>query len=146
MTARGVVKRTTRYTLVGVLCAATYNAVMIFGSKVGANYISLIVLSYFIVTPIGYLLHARFTFGVSRSWRDFSRFASAVAASFPIVFIVMVVLVSGLHLAISVAAPTATGIMYLWNYASSHWALRVPLFGKKWRPTNAPASCEKDIT
>src|SRR5436305_10683585 len=120
MTANGAVKRTTRYTLVAGVCAATYNAIMIFGSRAGGDYVSLSVLAYFVVTPIGYLLHARFTFGIRLSWHDFARFASSVAASFPIYFVVMAGLCSGLHLTVPVAAPIATVVMYLWNYASSH--------------------------
>jgi putative flippase GtrA len=124
MSVYGAVERTTRYTLVGAVCAATYNAIMIFGNWLGGNYVSLSVLAYFAVTPIGYLLHARFTFGVGRSWRDFARFASGIAASFPIYLLVMAGLCSGLHLSIPIAAPMATVAMYIWNYVSSHWALR----------------------
>ncbi|HEX3430253.1 MAG TPA: GtrA family protein [Rhizomicrobium sp.] len=121
---RGTLNRTTRYTLVGGLCAAIHNGIMIFGSREGGDYVSLSVLAFLVVTPIGYLLHARFTFGTPRSWQDFARFASSIAASFPIYFGVMAVLCSGLHLIIPVAAPIATIAMYLWNYGSAHWALR----------------------
>lgn len=124
MMTHGAVKRTTRYTLVGAICAATYNAIMIVGSRAGGDYVSLSFLAYLVVTPIGYLLHARLTFGVRLAWRDFARFALGIAAGFPVYFVVMAVLCSGLHLPVSVAAPTATVVMYLWNYASSHWALR----------------------
>ena len=127
MTVHSTVKRTTRYTVVGAICAATYNAIMIFGSAAGGDYVSLSVLSYLVLTPIGYLLHARFTFGTRRSWQDFARFASCSAASFPIYFVVMAGLCSGLHLSVPIAAPVTTVAMYLWNYTSSHWALRSPL-------------------
>jgi len=123
MTTNSAVKRTTRFTLVGAVCAAMYNAIMIFGSKLGGGYISLSLLAFVIVTPIGYLLHARLTFGIRRSWRDFGRFASGAAASFPVYFILMIGLCSGLRLTVSVAAPMATVAMYIWNYVSTHWAL-----------------------
>jgi putative flippase GtrA len=145
MTADGVVKRTTRYTLVGAVCAATYNAIMIFGSRVGGDYVSLSVLAYFVVTPIGYLLHARFTFGIRRSWQDFARFASGIAASFPIYFVVIVGLCSGLHLTVPVAAPIATVTMFIWNYASAHWALGSWLpFGQKSRRTGVAEPMKKE--
>ena len=113
----------------------------------GADYISLSVLAYLVATPIAYALHTRFTFAIRRSWQDFARFASSVAASFPINFVVITGLCSGLHLSVPVAAPITTVVMYLWNYASTHWALRSWLpFGKESRNTHVPATFEsKDL-
>lgn len=130
--AHGAVGRTTRYTLVGAACAAIYNAVMILGGCAGGGYVRLSLLAFVIVTPIGYLLHARFTFGVRRSWHDFLRFTWGLATGFPVYFLVMAGLCSGLHLAVAVAAPIATVAMYGWNYASAHWALHCGLpFGRR---------------
>ena len=124
MTNQSTAGRTARYTLVGGICAVSYNAIMIFGSKAGGDYVSLSVLAYLVVVPVGYLLHARFTFRTRLSWQEFVRFALAVAASFPVYFCVIAALCSGLRLNIAVAAPLATIAMYCWNYASTHWALR----------------------
>jgi putative flippase GtrA len=110
---------------------------MILGGMAGGDYVSLSILAFLVVTPIGYLLHSRFTFGIHRSWQDFARFASAIAASFPIYFVVMAGLCSGLHLTVPIAAPIATIAMFIWNYASAHWALRKwSLFGQNCRRAN----------
>jgi putative flippase GtrA len=147
MTGDSAVRRTTRYTLVGAACAVTYNAIMIAGSRLGANYISLFVLAYLVMTPTAYALHTRFTFAIRRSWQDFARFSASVAASFPINFVVITGLCSGLHLSMTVAAPVTTVVMYLWNYASTHWALyRWVPFARKSRGTRFAALFEhKDV-
>lgn len=147
MKGDGTIGRTTRYTLVGAACAVTYNVIMIAGSRSGADYISLTVLAYLVMTPMAYALHTRFTFAIRRSWQDFTRFAAGVAASIPINFIMIATLCSGLHLSVAVAAPVTTVVMFLWNYASTHWALRSWLpFGKKSRNTYVAATFEsKDM-
>ena len=131
MTAYGAVARTTRYTLIGAFCAAFNNTVIILGSWAGHNYVPLSCLAFVIVTPIGYLLHTRFTFGVRRSWHDFVRFAWGGATGFPVYFLVMAGFCSGLHAPVAVATPVATVTLYIWNYALAHWALRSRLpFGQ----------------
>jgi len=122
-----VMGRTTRYTLVGAVCAVASNVVMILGSLAGSNYISLSIIIYLVVTPFGYLLHARFTFGTNRSWRDFFRFIAGVASGVPVYFSLMALFCSGLHLPIAVASLVTTAVLYAWNYASAHWALRCRL-------------------
>jgi len=121
------VDRTTRYTVVGAICALMHNAVMIVGGCAGGHYLPLSLLAFCIVTPMGYLLHCRLTFRVSPFWPDFVRFASGMATGFPLYFLVMAVLCSGLHLAVAFAAPITTVALYFWNYASAHWALRCRL-------------------
>ncbi|HUN40409.1 MAG TPA: GtrA family protein [Acetobacteraceae bacterium] len=128
----GAVERTTRYTLVGAICAIFSNAVIILGSWMGGDYITLSILAFLIVTPCGYLMHTRFTFGVGRSWQEFIRFASGVAATLPLYFLLMGILCSGLHLPVAMGAPVTTVALYIWNYISAHWALRSRLpFGRQ---------------
>ena len=124
MIAGPLVEQTTRYTVVGAICAAVQNAVMIAGGLAGGHYVPLAVLAYAIATPLGYLLHCQFTFRVAPALPGFVRFASGVAAGFPVYFLVMAALCSGLHLPVAAAAPIATVALYLWNYASAHWAVR----------------------
>jgi len=134
--ARAAVERTTRYTLVGAVCALASNVMIILGSWMGGDYITLSILAFIIVTPCGYLMHARFTFGVARSWHEFIRFSSGVAASLPLYFLMMAILCSGLRLPVAVAVPVTTVALYIWNYLAAHWALRSRLpFGRQ-RPAS----------
>jgi len=121
---RSVAGRTARYTVIGAICAVAHNAVMILGGWAGGHYIPLSLLSFGCVTPLGYVLHARFTFKTPLSLYNFFRFASGVAAGFPLYFVIMATLCSGLDMAVVFAAPVTTVTLYLWNYASAHWALR----------------------
>ncbi|WP_426169857.1 GtrA family protein [Sandarakinorhabdus sp. DWP1-3-1] len=123
MTRRSHIGRTACYTVIGAACAIMQNVVMIAGAALGAHYMPLAVLAFAIVTPLGYLLHARYTFVAPLSWRDFMRFASGIAAGFPLYFIVMATLCSGVGLPVVVAAPVATIVLYVWNYLSAHWAI-----------------------
>jgi len=123
VTPHPVAARTARYTIVGAICALTYNAVMILGDLAGGHYVPMTVLSFGIVTPLGYLLHSRFTFREQLSLRGFLRFASGVTAGFPLSLLSMAILCTGLGLPVAIAAPIATMTLFLWNYALAHWAI-----------------------
>lgn len=96
---------------------------MIGGDMAGGHYLALSLLSFAIVTPLGYVLHARFTFRKILSASAFLRFAAGVAVGFPLSVLVMAALCTGLDLPVIVAAPVATIILFAWNYASAHLAI-----------------------
>jgi putative flippase GtrA len=123
VTPHPVAARTARYAIVGAICALTYNAVMILGDLAGGHYGPMTILSFGIVTPLGYLMHSSFTFKERPSLRGFLRFASGVAAGFPLSLLSMAILCTGLGLPVVIAAPIATITLFLWNYASAHWAI-----------------------
>lgn len=123
VTPHPVAARTARYTIIGAICALTYNAVMILGDLAGGHYAPMTVLSFGIMTPLGYLLHSRFTFREKISSRSFLRFASGVTAGFPLSLLSMAILCTGLGLPVAIAAPIATMTLFLWNYALAHWAI-----------------------
>ncbi|MDB5698454.1 MAG: hypothetical protein JWN69_1258, partial [Alphaproteobacteria bacterium] len=76
-----------------------------------------------IATPLGYWLHSDFTFQDSVSLRRFLRFTAGVATGFPISLLTMAILCSGLGVPVIIAAPFATVVLFIWNYASAHWAI-----------------------
>lgn len=115
--------RPLRYLATAVICAAAHNSVMIGGDLAGGHYFGLSFLSFALVTPLGYWLHSRFTFGERLSLRNFLRFASGVAAGFPISLLVMAILCTGLSQPVIVAAPIATVVLFVWNYATAHLAI-----------------------
>ena len=115
--------RPARYLVVGAICAAAHNLVMIAGDALGGHYLPLSFLSFALVTPLGYALHTAFTFREPRSVSSFLRFASGVAAGFPISLAAMAFFCSLLQLPVVVAAPAATLVLLVWNYASAHWAI-----------------------
>lgn len=115
--------RPARYVVVGAICAAMHNVIMIGGDWLGAHYLPMNFVSFALVTPLGYWLHSDFTFHGTLSLRGFLRFAAGVAAGFPISLLVMAILCSGLGLPVIIAAPVATLVLFIWNYASAHWAI-----------------------
>jgi putative flippase GtrA len=124
VTGRSHIERTGRYTIIGALCALIQNAVMILGAAAGGHYAWLSVLAFAVVTPIGYFMHARFTFTSPLSWSDFLRFGLGVAAGFPLYFLAMAIMCSGLGFPVWVAGPIATVVLFFWNYVSAHLAIR----------------------
>jgi putative flippase GtrA len=115
--------RPARYLVVGAACAVLYNAVMILGERAGFGYVSSSIFSLFVVIPVGYLLHAGFTFGSGRSWSAFFRFAGSILVGFPISLLTVALLSSGAGLSMVIAAPIATLVLLVWNYATAHWAI-----------------------
>ncbi|MGP0061729.1 MAG: GtrA family protein [Beijerinckiaceae bacterium] len=118
-----LVGQTARYTFVGAICAATNNAVMILGDLAGEHYVPMMVLSFALVTPLGYLLHSGFTFNERLSLDGLLRFACGIAVGFPLSLLTMAILCTELGLRVVIAAPVATLVLFLWNYASAHWAI-----------------------
>ncbi len=96
---------------------------MILGEWAGFGYVTSSILSLFVVIPTGYLLHAGFTFGRDRSWSAFFRFAGSVLAGFPISLLTVALLSGGAGLPMVVVAPIATLVLFVWNYATAHWAI-----------------------
>ena len=129
MIAHQIVARSARYLSVGAFCACIHNTVMILGDLAGGHYALMTLVSFVITTLLGYCLHAAVTFREGMSWHAFLRFASGAAMGLPISFVVMVILCSGLGLPVMIAAPVATVVLFLWNYACAHWAIL-----GSWRP------------
>lgn len=116
--------RTMRYTMIGAFCALLNNLAIIIGNFLGIHYLPMTIASFVIVTPLAYLLHAGFTFKEPGSLRGFLRFAAGLATAFPVFFLFMAILCTCLRVPVVVAAPVTTIVLYVWNYATAHWAIR----------------------
>ena len=127
MAVRSLAERGWRYSLVGVTCVLLNYAIIVALSEVGLHYILAMLVAFAVVTPIGFFLHSRFTFGEPLRWPAFLRFSAGVASAAPIAFIAMIALISGLKLHVAIATPIATIIVFLWNFVAAHWAI-VPSF------------------
>jgi putative flippase GtrA len=110
--------------MIGALCAVLNNLAIILGDLFGVHYLPMTIASFTIVTPLAYLLHSAFTFRERGSWLGFLRFSAGLATAFPLFFLFMAILCTGLRVPVVVAAPLITITMYFWNYASAHWAIR----------------------
>jgi putative flippase GtrA len=123
MSLRLTHSRPARYIVVGAICAVVHNVVMIVGDLIGFHYLPMNFVSFGMVTLLGYWLHSRFTFRGQLSIAAFLYFAAGLAVGFPFSLLVMAILCTGLGIPVIIAAPTATIVLFLWNYASAHWAI-----------------------
>ncbi len=113
-----------RYTMVGAICAALSNLAIILGDWFGVHYVLMTIASFAVVTPLAYLMHAGFTFREQGSLRGFLRFTAGVATTFPVFLLFVASLSTGLRVPVALAAPIATLMAYVWNYAMAHWTIR----------------------
>jgi putative flippase GtrA len=124
---RALVERGTRYSLVGVVCVLLNYAIIVATNGAGLHYMLAMLIAFAVVTPVGFLLHSRFTFHERLRWQAFWRFCAGAASAAPLAFAAMILLCSGLKLHVAVATPIATLIVFLWNFVAAHWAI-VPQF------------------
>lgn len=120
MTAIGL---PTRFVIVGLVCAAAHNAIMIAADWWQIHYALSSVLSYAIVVVLGFALHVGYTFGQSPSFASFGRYALAMAANYPFTLALLFVMCDLAGWPVAVAAPVATVMMMLWNFLASRWAI-----------------------
>jgi len=116
---------TLRYLLVGLTCAVLYNVIIVAGDVLGLHYALSTIGSFAIVVLWGYGLHSIFTFGRDLSLRALLRYALGMAANLPISLVLMFLLCDVAHIAVAVAAPTTTAILFVWNFAASYRAIVV---------------------
>ena len=124
---RSLVERGGRYSLVGIVCVLLNYAIIVAANAAGLHYIPAMLLAFALVTPIGFLLHSRFTFREPFRWQALWRFSAGAASAAPLAFAAMILLCSGLSLHVAIATPIATLIVFLWNFIAAHWAI-VPQF------------------
>lgn len=104
-------------------CALLNIGVLIAADFVGFHYIVGCALSFFACVLFGYVLHARFTFGVARGQRSLMRYTIAMSANLPISIAAVFALHDVGGLIMLVAAPLVTIVCTAINFALSRWAL-----------------------
>ena len=112
-----------RYLSVGVVCALLHNLIVISANHLGLYYLFALLLSFIVVTPTGYVLHTLHTFDEPVSWSRFARFTSGIIGGTLISWVIMFVLCTLLKVAVFIATPLATIVLFLWNYSSARWAV-----------------------
>jgi putative flippase GtrA len=123
MIAHSVVRQSSRYLAGGIVCALLHNIIMIGTSAYGLPYPPGLVLSFAIVTPIGYLIHSAYTFEEACSSRRLQRFLAGAASGFLVSAALMALFCSGLGLPVAIATPIATVLLFFWNFALARWAI-----------------------
>lgn len=112
------------YGAVSAICLALHNVVMIGGDKLGWPYLLSILVSFSLSSVTGYVLHSLATFGEPVSMRRFLRYAMAMTANIPLVFITIWIWHDLANLAMVWASPISTICMIAVNFLLSRWAIR----------------------
>lgn len=115
-----------RFAIVGLVCAATHNVIVIAASWLHIHYALACALSYAVVVLLGFALHVRFTFQQQPSLAAFWRYAIGMAANYPITLALLFVMCDVAGWPVAIAAPAATTVMIVWNYLASRWAIVRP--------------------
>lgn len=121
-----LLRRTSRYAQVGLLCALLNNAIVIAMDHAGYHYTIGVVVGFLIVMAVGYLLHAAYTFEVRASRAGWLRFVVANLSGFPLSLGAMFILCDGIGLSASIAMPIATVLLLFWNYLLAHLTIERP--------------------
>lgn len=116
-------KTSTRYAIVGLICAAAHNAILLVADRWLIHYVASCVLSYVVVVVLGFALHVRFTFAQQPTWGAFQRYALSMAANYPITLVLLFLMRDRAGWPMAAAAPTATIVLFAWNYFASRWAI-----------------------
>ena len=112
-----------RFMIVGLVCAAAHNAIMIAADWWHVHYVVSSVMSYVVVVVLGFALHVGYTFGQSPSLASFGRYALAMAANYPATLALLFLMCDLAGWPVAVAAPVATVLMMVWNFVASRWAI-----------------------
>ena len=121
-----IARTTLVYGLVAGLCLGLHNAIIIGMDWLGAPLIAGVALSFALVCAVGYGLHSRFTFGKPMGLAAFGRYALAMSANVPLVFITIWLWHQVVGLPMLYASPLASICMIALNFALSHWAIARP--------------------
>jgi putative flippase GtrA len=112
-----------RYLLVGLTCALMHIAIMIGCDALGLHYVAASLISFLIVIGFGFALHCYFTFSQPPSARSFLLYAAGMAMNFPVWIVLLFLFCDVAGLTVPIAAPLAMILLFVWNFAASHWAI-----------------------
>lgn len=112
-----------RFTMVGGSCAILHNLIMFAGDLNGLHYAVSSLISFAVVTTIGFSLHSAFTFRGTAQDSSFIRYALAMAANYPLSIAALFVLIDLIGFPVWIAAPVSTVLLFVWNFTMSRWAI-----------------------
>lgn len=113
----------TRFAIVGLLCAATHNAILLAADLWHIHYALSCAISYVIVVTLGFALHVCYTFQQPATAASFWRYGLSMAANYPLTLAALFLMCDIGSWPIAVAAPMATVLLFAVNFLASRWAI-----------------------
>lgn len=112
-----------RYAIVGIVCVALNNVILIAGEAIGIHYAWSAVFCLIAVGGLAYLAHVHFTFRASRSWMGYVRFLGTQGASLALTLLALFLLCDVAGLPVWGAAPITSVMLFAVQFLSTRWAV-----------------------
>lgn len=112
-----------RFLVVGAICAALQNAVIIAGDFLHIHYAAAVTVAFVLALVTGFVLHNAYTFRTAPTARSFLKYAAGMSTNYPIYMLLMFVLCDLVHIRPAISGLIATVLMVGWNYVLSRWAI-----------------------
>lgn len=112
-----------RFAIVGLICAAAHNAIVIGAGWWQIHYAPACVISFLVVVVLGFVLHVRFTFEQPATAAAFWRYSVGMAANYPLTLVLLFLMCDLAAWPVAVAAPSATVLLFVWNFVTGRWAI-----------------------
>ena len=125
-----------RFVVVGGLCAVLNNVAVIALVRNGFGSVTASVIAFGPVLLVGFALHSLFTFATQPTRLMFGRYTLAMLSNFPAWAGLLYVFCDVLRISVSLVAPGATVLIFLWNYSSSRWAFLPGASPERQRPAS----------
>ena len=116
-------RRAPRYFGVSAACLLINNALLILLDAAGIHYVISVLISAAVMIPLSFLLQSRFTFAAVGAWPGFFRYAAVMIVNTPLAWLLLWALHGQAGLPMLYASPLMTGILFVWNYLASGWAI-----------------------
>lgn len=111
------------YSAIAGFCALLNILILILCDAAGMPLAFSVALSFMACVAAGYILHSRYTFRNANSFAGLLRYGAVMSLNYPLTLLALWLLKDTLHLSMMIAAPTATGMLTIYNYLSSRWAI-----------------------
>lgn len=115
--------RSARYLVVGSICAVANNIILIASDAAGLHYWTAVLLTFVLMVPPSYVVHALWVFKVPASWTAFGHYVAGTLSSLVVAALMIGLLRGVAMLPMVAAAPIATLAMVLYNYLMTRWAV-----------------------
>jgi putative flippase GtrA len=113
----------TRFAIVGFLCAATHNAILLAADLRHIHYALSCAISYVVVVLLGFVLHVRYTFRQPPIAASFWRYSLSMAANYPATLALLFLMCDIASWPVAIAAPVATVLLFTANFLATRWAI-----------------------
>ncbi|GGJ58044.1 hypothetical protein CDQ92_00710 [Sphingopyxis bauzanensis] len=112
-----------RYVAVSLFCIVFNNALLIGLDWTGVHYGAAVLISAAVMIPLSYALHCMLTFATEPGWRAFARYSAVLIVNTPIAWLLFLLVHDWGAMPMLFAAPVVTGLLFVWNFFTSGWAI-----------------------